>query len=54
MEKKANWLKSILRKRIDVVDPEFINELWDLISKVYIWEKTRITKFMKNGTEQDK
>lgn len=53
MEKKVDWLKSILRKRIDAVDSEFINELWDLISKVYIWERTRITKFMTNGTKQD-
>lgn len=53
-ENKTNWLKSILRMRIDTVNPEFINKLWDLISKVYIWEKSRITSFISNGTEQDK
>lgn len=49
------WLSSILEKRIEIVNPNFIEPLWDCISKVYISEMRHIYKLIEsNDTEQNK
>ena len=40
------WLDAILNQRLDKIDPELFNSIWDLISDVYLGEKARVNKII--------
>ena len=40
------WLDAILNQRLDIIDPELSNSIWDLISDVYLGEKARVNKII--------
>ncbi len=46
-EKPKMWLDSLLEKRLDVVDPKFLDKTWDLITKVYLDETLRLKTLLK-------
>ncbi|MDE7413142.1 MAG: hypothetical protein K2N05_05050 [Muribaculaceae bacterium] len=52
-EKPKAWLDSLLEKRLDVVDPKFLDKTWDLITKVYLDETLRLkTLLQSEGTDK--
>ena len=40
------WLDAILNQRLDKIDPDLSNSIWDLISDVYLGEKARVNKII--------
>jgi len=49
------WLNKILNKRIQAVNPKFLEKTWNLISKVHFEEIMRLKSLIsENDTEQDK
>lgn len=49
------WLDTVLVKRLEIVNPKFLERTWELISNVHLEELKRLKSLLKdNGTEQDK
>lgn len=49
------WLNTVLAKRLEIVNPKFLERTWVLISNVHLEELERLKSSLKgNGTEQDK
>lgn len=49
------WLNTVLTKRLEIVNPKFLERTWELISNVHLEELKRLKSLLKdNGTEQDK
>ena len=44
-----SWLNKILQMRLDVVDSNMTEKLWDLISQVYISQKTKIVDYLNHA-----
>ena len=41
-----SWLNKILQMRLDVVNPNMTEKIWDLISQVYISQKSKIQDYL--------
>ena len=44
-----SWLNKILQMRLDAVDPNMTEKIWDLISQVYISKKNKIIDYLSNA-----
>ncbi len=44
-----SWLNKILQMRLDVVNPNMTEKIWDLISQVYISKKNEIIDYLSNA-----
>lgn len=51
-ENPKKWLNKILNIRLDIIDSNYIGPLWDLISEIYLKEKTRIGKYLIEDGEE--
>ena len=52
-EKPKVWLDSLLEKRIDAVNPNFLDKTWDLITKIYLDETLRLKTLLQiKGTDK--
>lgn len=43
------WLNKVLQKRLEVVDSNMTEKIWDLISQVYISQKTKIVDYLNHA-----
>lgn len=43
------WLNKVLQKRLEVVDSNMTEKIWDLISQLYISQKTKIVDYLNHA-----